>query len=119
MTKVDRTSENRANERNIDYADSGPKSNLAQKLGLIEDYIRNQATLHHQGNIVKVPCPVAKEWARLCEGRGAVLPNEAQMKLFAKGRMHDLAKQMGSMRAAYFAVARYRILNPPSQQSSA
>ena len=94
----------------IRTAGGGKHSNMLEKLEMVIVYIRQEALLHHNGDATRVPCPSRDEWAVLAAGRGGVLPNEAQLALYANGAMRKLAERYGGdMRQAYFALAQHKI----------
>ena len=120
------SSDNRATRRTptdaarsrIEKADTGPRGNLAAKLAMIENYILNQAVAGYSGKVSNVPCPDRARWAELARGRGAVLPNESQLALYANDGMRTVAKRLGSLREAYFAVASHRLLKRQVQRTT-
>lgn len=106
-----------AMSRKLAVADSGARSSMSDKIAIIMDYIRQEAALHYEGDILKVPCPSSQEWSSLAAGRGAVLPNESQLTLYASVGMRELAATRGGLRRTYFAVAKHRIIQQNKSSS--
>lgn len=113
------TNPNDANADRIKAADQGPgrrQRPLMRVLEMIETYIRDQAW-RYGGDIERVPCPDEKAWAALTQGRSPKLPNESQLRLYARRKMHDLAStKEGGLREAYFEVARLYVRKPDLKQ---
>ena len=98
-------------------AAQGSQGNMSKKIGQVAEYIRIAANETHGGDVRRVPCPPAAEWAELSCGRHAALPTEMQLTVHADPNMQGAALRLGSMREAYFAAARDLILGPPKKKA--